>query len=205
MQARLSPEEALGKKYGKLIATKIAGSDKHRQTLVVCICDCGNEKIVMLRLLRNGHVKSCGCLKKESNRRNVQFLIDSCITNGVWKDPKIGSAKEVFRMRYSDGDLSFDDFFQLSQTDCHYCGRSPSNKYNAYKAADGSPRVKGLTQTRIDGGDFFYNGLDRVDNNGGHTKDNVVPCCADCNYAKLDRSRDEFLEWIKIVYKKNFA
>lgn len=33
-------------------------------------------------------------------------------------------------------------------------------------------------------GDDFRVGCDRIDNNKGHTKDNVVPCCIECNTAR---------------------
>lgn len=35
-------------------------------------------------------------------------------------------------------------------------------------------------------GDTRRIGCDRIDNNKGHTKDNVVPCCVDCNKARSD-------------------
>lgn len=35
-------------------------------------------------------------------------------------------------------------------------------------------------------GDINRIGCDRIDNNKGHTKDNVVPCCIDCNKARND-------------------
>ena len=31
----------------------------------MCLCECGNKKIVSGNALRNGHTKSCGCLHKE--------------------------------------------------------------------------------------------------------------------------------------------
>lgn len=31
----------------------------------LCVCDCGNERIIELSTLRSGHTKSCGCLHKE--------------------------------------------------------------------------------------------------------------------------------------------
>lgn len=41
-------------------------------------------------------------------------------------------------------------------------------------------------------GDTNKVGLDRLDNNKGHTKDNTVPCCYDCNCAKnINFSFDE--------------
>lgn len=33
-------------------------------------------------------------------------------------------------------------------------------------------------------GDTHRVGCDRIDNSKGHTKDNVVPCCFDCNCAR---------------------
>lgn len=48
-------------------------------------------------------------------------------------------------------------------------------------------------------GDFFYNGLDRIDPKKPHNIDNVVPCCYDCNVAKLDRSQEDFKEWTKNI------
>jgi hypothetical protein len=38
--------------------------------------------------------------------------------------------------------------------------------------------------------------LDRVDNNRGHTKDNVVPACIRCNYIRRDMPYDA---WLKVA------
>lgn len=32
----------------------------------VCLCECGNEKIISGKNLRNGHTQSCGCLNKDN-------------------------------------------------------------------------------------------------------------------------------------------
>jgi len=36
--------------------------------------------------------------------------------------------------------------------------------------------------------------LDRMDNSGGHTKDNVVPACIRCNYLRRDMPYEAWLE-----------
>lgn len=41
-----------------------------------CICDCGNECIVCGTNLRYGRTKSCGCLKKESDKKPKGNVID---------------------------------------------------------------------------------------------------------------------------------
>ena len=33
---------------------------------------------------------------------------------------------------------------------------------------------------------FPATGLDRIDNSKGHTKDNCVPCCKECNVARMN-------------------
>lgn len=60
----------LGEKYGRLTVlsevepyTSPSGKSKARKFL--CQCDCGNQKEIVMRDLRNGSSKSCGCLHKQ--------------------------------------------------------------------------------------------------------------------------------------------
>ena len=48
---------------------------------------------------------------------------------------------------------------------------------------------------------FLYSGIDRVNSHEGYNKNNCVPCCEKCNKAKLAMNKDEFLNWIKMVYQ----
>lgn len=47
----------------------------------------------------------------------------------------------------------------------------------------------------------MYNGLDRLDNTKGYTKDNVAPCCTVCNSAKGTLTVTEFSEWVERIYE----
>lgn len=59
-----------------------------------------------------------------------------------------------------------------------------------------------MTKSCIYCGDTNKVGCDRLDNSKGHTKDNVVPCCYDCNCARNDNfSHDEMLELGKAIAK----
>lgn len=49
-----------GKKFGKLTAIEYKGSDKFRNALWLCQCDCGNKIIVKGTLIKTGKIVSCG-------------------------------------------------------------------------------------------------------------------------------------------------
>ena len=52
-----------GKKFGKLTVVKKIRCDQNGKAIWATNCDCGNNKEVSGVSLRNGHVKSCGCLQ----------------------------------------------------------------------------------------------------------------------------------------------
>lgn len=60
-----------GQRFGRLLVIREAGRDKHGNVLWLCRClgkhgdDCGKEVVVSGNDLRDGHTKSCGCLKRE--------------------------------------------------------------------------------------------------------------------------------------------
>jgi len=60
--------------------------------------------------------------------------------------------------------LSFDEFMLYWEKSCFYCG-------DTIKTA----------------------GLDRLDNNQGYHRENIVACCRPCNYAKHDGSQRDFI------------
>jgi ssDNA-binding Zn-finger/Zn-ribbon topoisomerase 1 len=48
---------------------------------------------------------------------------------------------------------------------------------------------------------FPASGYDRISNEKGHTKDNVVPCCRDCNTARMDNFTHEEMKIIGAAIK----
>ena len=87
-------------------------------------------------------------------------------------------------------DLTFDQFVNLMEQDCFYCGAKPV--VHNYE--------KQYMQKVLD--PWKHNGIDRVDSSKGYTLDNCVPCCSKCNYAKHEMSVEEFKEYITNVYQK---
>lgn len=54
-------EDLTGRKYEWLTVIAYAGQDKHGHNRWLCVCECGNYKIVCTGDLKSGKVKSCGC------------------------------------------------------------------------------------------------------------------------------------------------
>ena len=127
------------------------------------------------------------------NRERVSFeeyreqsKLIPLIIRDVKQKKLYNTVNRVF-LRYDDEDLNIDQLFQLCGMECYYCGRKPSNRKN------------------YDNSHFIYNGLDRIDNNFGHSYNNVIPCCKWCNYAKQSLTIDEFYDWAKRAYNHLFS
>jgi len=54
-------------KFGRLIAVSRAETKEGKPTKWLCLCKCGNKKVVETRALRSGATVSCGCYNKEVN------------------------------------------------------------------------------------------------------------------------------------------
>ena len=72
-------------------------------------------------------------------------------------------------------EIELDDFIKITKGLCEYCGE-------------------------INAG--F--GVDRVDSSIGYLKYNCVSCCSDCNFMKLSKTKQQFLEKVERIYKHNF-
>lgn len=61
----------IGHKFGQLTVVRRTGNDAAGKIRLVCACECGNPipSIVRRSDLRNGHTKSCGCLRAKAIQR----------------------------------------------------------------------------------------------------------------------------------------
>jgi len=73
-------------------------------------------------------------------------------------------------------DLSFQEFMQLWQEPCEYCG----------------DEIESI-------------GIDRTDSSKGYSVDNIVPCCGTCNLMKNTNDKDLFLAQCKKITEFNFS
>lgn len=178
-------KDRTGERHGRLVFLKYVKSSKDRNAIWLCQCDCGNRPLISNKSITGKKaVKSCGCLKKENHLKAVALPKGEAAKNYIYA---------VYKRAAKSRDLSFNidktEFLKLTQKECFYCGESPKNVYHNRKSTGG----------------FIYNGIDRINNDLGYVKDNVVSCCKICNFAKRDLSKQEFEEWIFRVYHKTMG
>lgn len=64
-------KDLTGEKFGRLTVLGLSEKKSGRKSYWVCECECGNKKLVRSDSLKRGQVQSCGCLKKEQNKINL--------------------------------------------------------------------------------------------------------------------------------------
>lgn len=147
---------------------------KKFNTMWKCRCECDRETLVMPKNLLNGLAQSCG---KDGCYPRKHTPLSSAIASRYqvlqYQDHKKGRKT-----------LSLEQFSALIFLNCVYCGSLPTNNMRDY--------VSGKT--------FRYNGLDRIDSNGGHTEDNSVPCCENCNHLKGELSISDLNQYLTTLF-----
>ena len=80
-------ENLTGRKFGRLLVIEFKRLRNENIPEWVCLCECGNEKVIRSSSLKNGSTKSCGCLQKEIMRemKTRHPLLDTTIYN-TWKN-----------------------------------------------------------------------------------------------------------------------
>lgn len=58
-------KDLTGQKFNRLTVVERRGSNKEQRPLWLCRCDCGSEKLISGKSLRNGHAQSCGCYNRD--------------------------------------------------------------------------------------------------------------------------------------------
>lgn len=160
-----NPKDLTGKRFDKLVA--LYKSDLRSRTSWVCRCDCGNETVRTLGyLMRTGKDFNCGC-SRQQHYRLKEDRERTAFENRYKKNVLYANSS----MEVSLNEISLDEYISLAKRDCFYCGLPPENSFTLRSSTIGNYTIK-------------YSGIDRILPKYGYIKNNVRPCCLQCNMAK---------------------
>lgn len=172
----------LGQRFGRLTILFLdksvkKGQDNYRKHYI-CKCGCGNIVSVRPDSLKNGHTKSCGCYCTDQRLKAIRKAKGVAAFNALYAQYKAQAKR-----RNLEWAISKRYFKYLTKQNCWYCGSTPTNIHT--------------TQSKINTGNYIYTGVDRINNNKGYIKNNIVPCCKICNRGKRAMKQKDFLNWIE--------
>lgn len=147
---------------------------------VWCRCACGVEKDVEASNLTAGVSRRCRtCSSRNAGRIRTDEYGEEWRKSVCYRLAKSGARK-----RGTPLELSKEAVWKIMMSNCHYCGSEPSNTYKT-----------------VSGQQFNYNGIDRLDSSKEYVPDNVLPCCAMCNYMKRDSPYGDFISHVAKISK----
>lgn len=171
-------EDLIGKTIGpyKILELDHENRDSHGKLLHYFKVECIHCHTVSIRQFSPiSWKKTSRCINCGENRVSNNSSI-----NGFLGDYKRGAAERGIKWN-----LSNEEFLNLINQPCHYCGKEPE------------VHKKFLNKT---GKEVKMNGIDRIDSSKDYSPDNCVPCCSRCNIMKFNIPYLEFLDSIKEIY-----
>jgi hypothetical protein len=158
-------KNAIGKKFGRWTILKFDKVNKGQGSMFVARCDCGEERSLLYKSLRDGNSKSCGCIQR--------LPPGEAVRNKIFRVYQYGAEQRDLPF-----DIDIDLFTTLTSSNCFYCDCTPQqangqmDRYNER---------------------YTYNGIDRLDSSKGYSKENCVACCVECNLMKRAIPYDVFM------------
>lgn len=115
-------DDITGKKYGRLTTLKYVGKNARNRAMWLCLCECGNEKVVMVRHLKTGAIVSCGCYR-------IEQVIKSHLKHGMSYTKEYANVQARKRRELEkalDGIWTLEMEMLLYETfdKCAMCGKS---------------------------------------------------------------------------------
>lgn len=141
----------IGERFGRLTVVNEAGVDPNGRRLWLCECDCGNTTTVATAPLRYGNTKSCGCMRSENmTRQKYKHGMTGTRVHNEWRHmlDRCGNQHAAAYYRYGGRGIKVCDRWKDFRS--------------FYEDVSVLPNFDNLECT-----------LDRIDNDGDYTPDNV--------------------------------
>lgn len=187
MSKKHNTDEFIGNTFNKLKVLEFIGvrrfthKDRIRNKYFYrCLCECGNTTEIASSNFKT--TKSCGCATLEGYK--ISANKQRGIPRPQIQKPKGESVLHSVFLAYKNGakkrnitfNLTKDQFRNLTDKNCAYCGTPP----NVTKKNSKDNTARNM------------NGIDRVDSHTGYELSNCVPCCKICNYMKHELSIEQW-------------
>ena len=171
--------DMIGRKFGKLQVISYVDKDKQRNSIFLCLCDCGIRKQIRGSSLRFGNTKSCGCQTYLNKKLSRTWKGHEDISATYWSRV-INTAKR----RNIKFDISIEFGWQIFENQNSKCKISGLNLSFGEKKS-------GRSQTAS---------LDRIDSSKGYIEGNVQWVHKDVNRMKSDFSEEYLFNLIRKIH-----
>ena len=116
-----------GQRFGRLVVVSRSDRDGKKSHRVYwnCQCDCGCTSVTSSGCLRNGHTKSCGCLRREMLNARIGSL------NPYW-NPKLTDEERIQGRKIPGYEEWRFGVFQRDSFTCQRCGDSTGGNLIAH-------------------------------------------------------------------------
>lgn len=169
-------DNLVGETFDRLFVEEKLGrvSPKSRICRYRCTCKCGNEAIVGSTHLRKKAVRSCGCLKNEKGKCCKTWTGGKYLSGTFW-----AKLQHSARSRGISIDLNIEQAEQLLESQGFRC--------------------KLTNRSLIEPAGQFVGSIDRIENDGPYTIDNIQWVDKDVNRMKWKHSQEYFVQTCKEV------
>lgn len=167
-----------GRKFGRL--TVLGRAENHgKDTFWKCQCECGNIKEVNGAKLKNGHTKSCGCLRtKRKIKSNIQRNYHK--THGMSETRLYRIYKKMYRRCYKPQTKYYENYGGRGITICpEWLGEHGFENFSKWALSHGY--ADNLS-------------IDRIDNDKGYSPDN-------CKWSTAKEQANNTRSTVFLTYK----
>lgn len=174
-------KDLTNQKIGKLLVLKRIESSYPR-TRWLCRCECGKEVTRTLGYL-SGSKDNCGCGCFNVNYRLCEDRELAAFKNRYKKNVIYPNQE----LDVSKNEISLKEYMDVAKQNCFYCGGEPENSFTIKSSSAGPTTI-------------YFSGIDRILPQYGYIKNNVRPCCLQCNMAKSTSTTSNYL---RVILKTN--